>query len=118
MALHNQLIQQSREYLAKGDLEKALKYLLFVAKTFERTRAYRQLVVLYRSHEGLEVHLSAGTIDPDFAALQNSRTRQKLQKMADEMEAELRLENFEVKVKITGGSVDKKVSDWVQSLFV
>ncbi|HLP94844.1 MAG TPA: hypothetical protein VK168_12455 [Saprospiraceae bacterium] len=117
MALHNQLIQQSREYLAKGDLEKALKYLLFVAKTFERTRAYRQLVVLYRSHEGLEVHLNAGTIDPDFAALQNSRTRQKLQKMADEMEAELRLENFEVKVKITGGSVDKKVSDWVQSLF-
>lgn len=62
--------------------------------------------------------MNAGTIDPDFAALQNSRTRQKLQKMADEMEAELRLENFEVKVKITGGSVDKKVADWVQSLFV
>lgn len=117
MALHTKLIKQAREFNAKGDIEMALKYLLFVAKTFER-KAYKSLFLLYTSYQELEVYRSSGTIDRDFAAIQKSRTRQKMLKLAEEMEAELRLERFEVKVKITGGSVDKKVADWVQSLFV
>jgi hypothetical protein len=75
------------------------------------------LSLLSSSLDGLEVYHSSGTIDPDFAALQKSRIRQNLSKLADEMEAQLIGQKFDVKVKITGGTVDKKVSDWVQSLF-
>jgi hypothetical protein len=117
MELYNKLIKQSRVQIAQGGLEKALHSLLFVAKTFELPKAYDHLALISGSYHSLEVYHSSGTIDPDFAALQRSRIQQKLVRLADEMEAELRGKKFEIEVKIAG-PVDKKVSDWVQSLFL
>ena len=118
MAVHTKFNNKSREQIASGDLRSALQYLLFVAKTFELSKAYKRLSLLFSSYDELEIYHSSGTIDPDFAAIQKSRITQNLSRLADEMEAQLMGQKFNVKVKITGGTVDKKVSDWVQSLFV
>ncbi|MDO8366055.1 MAG: hypothetical protein Q7T20_04595 [Saprospiraceae bacterium] len=118
MAVHTKFINKSREQIASGDIRTALQYLLFVAKTFELSKAYKRLSLLFSSFEELEIYHSSGTIDPDFAAIQKSRIKQNLLKLADEMEVQLIGQKFDVKVKITGGKVDKKVADWVQSLFM
>ena len=117
MQLYTKIIKLSREQIAQGGIEKALNSLLFVAKTFELSKAYEHLALVSSSYHSLEVYHSSGTIDPDFAALQRSRIQQKLLRLADQMEAELRGKKFEIEVKITG-PVDKKVSDWVKSLFL
>ncbi len=117
MELYKTVINQARQQIIKGDLKKALQYLSFVAKTFKLPKEYKTLALLSGSFYSLEAYDSSNTIDPDFAALQKSRLRQKLTKLADEMEADLRGKKFEIEVKISG-PVDKKEADWVKSLFL
>lgn len=117
MELHHKIIKQARADISSGEVEKALHSLLFVAKTFELSKVLGQLALLSTSYTNLEVYHTSGTIDPDFAALQRSRILQKAGKLADEIESELRGKQFEIEVKISG-PVDKKVSDWIQSIFL
>ena len=116
MELYNKLIRQSREQITTGGIEKALKSLAFIAKTFELSKSYEDLVLLSSSYYELEIHHNSGTIDPDFALLQKNRIQQRLIKVVDEMEAAMRGKKFEIEVKIKG-SADKKVSEWAQGMF-
>jgi len=110
------LIEQSRGLIADGNINKAVKTLRLVADSFGVKKAKTELNEIASRYYDLETYIMAGTIDTDFSAVQKSRIRQRLLQMADELDATLKNKKFDVEVKING-PVEKKVSDWFQTLF-
>lgn len=110
------LIEQSRDFIAEGNIAKAIKALRLVANSFELQKTKSELEEISSRYYDLEIYIMAGTIDTDFSAVQKSRIRQRLLQMADELDAALKNKKFDIEVKISG-PVEQKVSDWFQTLF-
>lgn len=111
------LIEQFRELMAQDNTEKAIKTLQMVAGSFGMHAIEAELAGIASQLYQLDIHATSGTIDPEFAAVQKNRMRRHLLNLADELEAALRNKSFEVELK-SAKPLDKKVLDWIGSLFL
>ncbi|MBX2891978.1 MAG: hypothetical protein KF734_13700 [Saprospiraceae bacterium] len=110
------LIEQSRGFIAEGNISKAVKTLRLVADSFGITKTKEELDEIASRYYDLEIYIMAGTIDEDFSSVQKSRIRQRLLQISNELAIQLKHEKLDVEVKVRG-PVEKQVTDWLQTLF-
>lgn len=110
------LIEQSRDLVAEDNINKAVKTLRLVADSFGVQKAKTELDEIASRYYDLEIYMMAGTIDEDFSAVQKSRIKQRVLQIADELGGNLKNRKFDIEIKFKS-PVEKKVSDWFQTLF-